>query len=183
MVASSPIARCRNPPTLALAYISPARSSKRRMSIIASSHSRATSVSGRSPIGANGSDCGLAEAQAGHLAPAGVRSHDRPQRAGAHEREPLAIPEVLERCGDHQPPQIAPARVACERPPLDQQRAEREHEAVGEGEAEQHRGVGGEIQPKTSPTEQYARPATSTTGPSASKTRKNGIASAPLLMR
>src|SRR2546423_152672 len=41
MVASSPIARCRKPPTLALAYISPARSSKRRISIIALSHSRA----------------------------------------------------------------------------------------------------------------------------------------------
>ena len=35
IVASSPIARCRKPPTLALAYISPARSSKRRISIIA----------------------------------------------------------------------------------------------------------------------------------------------------
>src|SRR4051812_44238855 len=91
MVASSPIARCRNPPTLALAYISPARSSKRRMSIIASSHSRATSGSGRSPIGANGSDCGLAEAHAGHLAPAGVRAHDPPQRAGAPE---LCLPSA-----------------------------------------------------------------------------------------
>jgi hypothetical protein len=48
IVASSPIARCRKPPTLALAYISPARSSKRRMSIIVSSHSRATSGSGSS---------------------------------------------------------------------------------------------------------------------------------------
>ena len=34
IVASSPIARCRKPPILAFAYISPARSSKRRMSII-----------------------------------------------------------------------------------------------------------------------------------------------------
>src|SRR5436190_5441862 len=42
IVASSPMARCRKPPTFALAYISPARSSKRRMSIIDESHSRAT---------------------------------------------------------------------------------------------------------------------------------------------
>src|SRR5918997_6108018 len=48
MVASSPMARWRKPPTLALAYISPARSSKRRMSIIERSHSRATSGSGSS---------------------------------------------------------------------------------------------------------------------------------------
>src|SRR5947208_2803729 len=47
IVASSPIARCRKPPTFAFAYISPARSSKRRISIIAESHSRATSASGR----------------------------------------------------------------------------------------------------------------------------------------
>src|SRR4051794_37941037 len=40
------MARCRKPPTLAFAYISPARSSKRRMSIIVSSHSRAVSGSG-----------------------------------------------------------------------------------------------------------------------------------------
>ena len=46
IVASSPIARCRKPPTFALAYISPARSSKRRMSSIVASHSRATSGSG-----------------------------------------------------------------------------------------------------------------------------------------
>src|SRR5919108_6558571 len=46
IVASSPIARCRKPPTFALAYISPARSSKRRISSIAYSHSRATSGSG-----------------------------------------------------------------------------------------------------------------------------------------
>src|SRR5919199_252506 len=48
IVASSPIARWRNPPIFALAYISPARSSKRRMRIIVASHSRATSGSGRS---------------------------------------------------------------------------------------------------------------------------------------
>src|SRR5919112_2262432 len=48
IVASSPIARCRKPPTLFLAYISCARSSKRRMSIIACSHSRASSVPGSS---------------------------------------------------------------------------------------------------------------------------------------
>jgi hypothetical protein len=47
IVASSPIARCRKPPTFAFAYISPARSSKRRMSVIVSSHSRAASRSGR----------------------------------------------------------------------------------------------------------------------------------------
>src|SRR5919108_5942733 len=46
IVASSPMARCRKPPILALAYISPARSSKRRMSIIACSHSCAASFSG-----------------------------------------------------------------------------------------------------------------------------------------
>src|SRR3954447_9178795 len=46
IVASSPIARCRKPPTLALAYISPARSSKRRMSIMVCSHLRATLRSG-----------------------------------------------------------------------------------------------------------------------------------------
>src|SRR3954452_22182853 len=48
IVASSPIARCRKPPTLFLAYISCARSSKRRMSIIACSHSRASSAPGSS---------------------------------------------------------------------------------------------------------------------------------------
>src|SRR3954470_8683646 len=48
MAASSPIARCRKPPILALAYISPARSSKRRMSIILASSSRAVFLSGRS---------------------------------------------------------------------------------------------------------------------------------------
>src|SRR4051794_28574882 len=48
IVASSPIARWRKPPTFALAYISPARSSKRRMSIIVPSHSRAASGSGSS---------------------------------------------------------------------------------------------------------------------------------------
>src|ERR687887_1394913 len=48
IVASSPMARCRKPPILALAYISPARSSKRRMSAIACSHSRASAFSGSS---------------------------------------------------------------------------------------------------------------------------------------
>src|SRR3954451_13901511 len=48
MVASSPIARCRKPPTLFLAYISCARSSKRRISIIACSHSRDSSAPGSS---------------------------------------------------------------------------------------------------------------------------------------
>src|SRR6476659_1004968 len=48
MVASSPIARCRRPPIFALAYISPARSSKRRISVIVESHSRATAASGSS---------------------------------------------------------------------------------------------------------------------------------------
>src|SRR3954454_3321298 len=48
MAAPSPIARCRKPPILALAYISPARSSKRRMSIILASSSRAVFLSGRS---------------------------------------------------------------------------------------------------------------------------------------
>src|SRR4051794_12224215 len=43
IVASSPIARCRKPPTLFFAYIAPARSSKRRINSIASSHSRASS--------------------------------------------------------------------------------------------------------------------------------------------
>src|SRR5215210_1313868 len=47
IVATSPIARWRKPPTLAFAYISPARSSKRRMSIIVSSHSFAAAGSGR----------------------------------------------------------------------------------------------------------------------------------------
>src|SRR4051795_5538750 len=46
IVASSPMARWRKPPILALAYISPARSSKRRMSIIDCSHSRAAFFSG-----------------------------------------------------------------------------------------------------------------------------------------
>jgi len=46
IVASSPIARCRKPPTFGLAYISPARSSKRRISAIASSHSRAVPAFG-----------------------------------------------------------------------------------------------------------------------------------------
>src|SRR3954451_11871798 len=40
------MARCRKPPTLAFAYISPARSSKRRMRSIVESHSLATSGSG-----------------------------------------------------------------------------------------------------------------------------------------
>src|SRR5919199_2631410 len=48
IVASSPIARWRKPPIFALAYISPARSSKRRMRVIVASHSRATSGSGSS---------------------------------------------------------------------------------------------------------------------------------------
>src|SRR5918999_2669938 len=48
IAASSPIARCRKPPILAFAYISPARSSKRRMSIIFARISRATFFSGRS---------------------------------------------------------------------------------------------------------------------------------------
>src|SRR3954453_22136626 len=48
MAASSPMARCRKPPILALAYISPARSSKRRISIILARISRATFLSGRS---------------------------------------------------------------------------------------------------------------------------------------
>src|SRR3954453_1014188 len=43
IAASSPIARCRKPPTLFLAYIAPARSSKRRIRSIASSHSRLSS--------------------------------------------------------------------------------------------------------------------------------------------
>src|SRR3954449_2993405 len=48
MAASSPMAKCRKPPRLALAYISPARSSKRRISIILARISRATFLSGRS---------------------------------------------------------------------------------------------------------------------------------------
>src|SRR3954452_14653619 len=48
IAASSPMARCRKPPILALAYISPARSSKRRISIILARISRATFLSGRS---------------------------------------------------------------------------------------------------------------------------------------
>src|SRR5215212_1066782 len=48
IVASSPIARCRKPPTFAFAYICPARSSKRRMRIIWRSQSRAASASGSS---------------------------------------------------------------------------------------------------------------------------------------
>src|SRR4051794_14764973 len=60
IVASSPIARCRKPPIFAFAYISPARSSNRRMSIIVPSHSRATSGSGSwfSAIGAEATWCG-----------------------------------------------------------------------------------------------------------------------------
>src|SRR4028119_700908 len=42
IVASSPIARCRKPPILAFAYISPARSSKRRLSAIAATPSPPT---------------------------------------------------------------------------------------------------------------------------------------------
>src|SRR3954470_15731033 len=41
----------RKPPIFAFAYISPARSSKRRMSIIVPSHSRATSGSGSTLTG------------------------------------------------------------------------------------------------------------------------------------
>src|SRR3954452_6345254 len=48
IAASSPIARWRKPPILALAYISPARSSKRRISIILARISRAIFLSGRS---------------------------------------------------------------------------------------------------------------------------------------
>src|SRR5918996_38021 len=48
IVASSPMHRCRKPPIFAFAYISPARSSKRRMSIIFESTVRQVSGSGRS---------------------------------------------------------------------------------------------------------------------------------------
>src|SRR5215217_2117701 len=48
MVASSPMHRCRKPPILALAYISPARSSKRRMSSIFWRTRRQVSSLGRS---------------------------------------------------------------------------------------------------------------------------------------
>src|ERR671919_393387 len=48
MVASSPMQRWRKPPILALACISPARSSKRRMSIIFERTVRQVSSSGRS---------------------------------------------------------------------------------------------------------------------------------------
>src|SRR5829696_3494225 len=48
MVASSPMQRCRKPPTLAFAYISPARSSKRRMRSIFWRTVRQVSSSGRS---------------------------------------------------------------------------------------------------------------------------------------
>src|SRR3954466_1669705 len=52
IVASSPIARCRKPPTFDFAYIWFARSSKRRMSIIARSHSRASCSGGSSCVAA-----------------------------------------------------------------------------------------------------------------------------------
>src|SRR4051794_9556363 len=66
MGAPSPIARGRKPPILAFAYISPARSSKRRMSIIVPSHSRAASGSGSafSPMGPEASAVGSARPSA-----------------------------------------------------------------------------------------------------------------------
>src|SRR4051812_39027823 len=92
IVASSPIARCRKPPIFALAYISPARSSKRRMSIIVPSHSRARSGSGRScsAILAEATPCGpqrtsgavghtTAGAGAGHPTRGTVRPIYRPK--------------------------------------------------------------------------------------------------------
>src|SRR5689334_19071333 len=48
IVASSPMHRCRKPPIFAFAYISPARSSKRRMSSIRSRIATAASLSGSS---------------------------------------------------------------------------------------------------------------------------------------
>src|ERR1700751_1027828 len=90
IVASSPMARCRKPPTFALAYISPARSSKRRMSIIVCSHSRATSGSGRgwSAI------VRRTLAQGRRLSRPGERRHRRPfglvdvRRLGVHDERP-----------------------------------------------------------------------------------------------
>ncbi len=51
IVASSPMQRCRKPPIFAFAYISPARSSKRRIKSIFSSTARHVSVSGREWLG------------------------------------------------------------------------------------------------------------------------------------
>src|SRR3954454_8442404 len=89
IVASSPTARCRKPPTLAFAYISPARSSKRRISSIAASHSRASSSPSamRSPY------------------PGGRALH----RLAERDDHPPQVLELLERLGVSRPVHDGPA--------------------------------------------------------------------------
>src|SRR5215210_4418330 len=91
MVASSPIARCRKPPTFALAYISPARSSKRRMSIIDSSHSRAASRSGSSRCSARSLSSCVTSAMIRTLAgrPLGMRTYSAASSASPEAAWPL----------------------------------------------------------------------------------------------
>src|SRR4051794_31079173 len=120
IVASSPIARCRNPPTLALAYISPARSSKRRISIILASISRATFLSGRScdacftPVSsgpltlvasfvATAPDCTRCAGRFSgeKSADPGQVDHEHERRVGRNGRG-LALGPVGELCGDDQ---------------------------------------------------------------------------------
>src|SRR4051812_3828662 len=100
IVASSPIARCRNPPTLAFAYICPARSSKRRISSIVSSHSRASSSPSAMPtvVPARPHDMQRRENRLGGrpLLPDPFFEERREREALRKQEEVLPATEVLE---------------------------------------------------------------------------------------
>src|SRR3954468_11128594 len=110
IVASSPIARCRKPPTFALAYISPARSSKRRISIIAASHSLAASGSGSSCCSARSSVTSVIEDKV----PGTVRPQGRaPQRLAPAPGRRSGIRTWLQTTAVRAAPSCSRPRSAC----------------------------------------------------------------------